>query len=402
MPAKTDAPIYRFCGLMCSTQGGVFMREVEKISFYGLGPFYFEYRGKKFDGSNWISKRALYLLMYLLLAKDRNVAAEELVDVFWEESDLNDGKNKLYNTIYLLRRSLARDGVPKDVIESVSGGYSINDSYEIWRDWEYFEKKTNQLIHEENLAVEELEHLFQLYRGDFFHSLRYEGWTEIQREKLRENYLTLIGVLSEKLYTAQKYRDTVNYLHSGIKYDPYRENFYLLYIKSLVKLGRIAEAINSYKKCEQILKEELDVLPGQELKDEYHKIKTSRELTAKIEDDIVFEDKINSGAMICDLDVFKKIYDLESRHVKRLKKEFVMITIDFKGIKLPISFSEAAEKISFMLRSCDVICSCNNKMYLLLRDINMMSSGIIISRFNRFCQHLELNKKPSLDIKEIN
>jgi two-component SAPR family response regulator len=117
----------------------------EKINFYGLGPFYLEYQGKKVDGSNWISKRALYLLMYLLMAKERHVTAEELVDVFWEESDLEDGKNKLYNTIYLLRRSLAKDGVPKNIIESVSGGYSINNDYKIWCDWIYFEDKTELL-----------------------------------------------------------------------------------------------------------------------------------------------------------------------------------------------------------------------------------------------------------------
>ncbi len=373
----------------------------EKINFYGLGPFYLEYQGKKVDGSNWISKRALYLLMYLLLANERYVAAEELVDVFWEESDLEDGKNKLYNTIYLLRRSLAKDGIPKDIIESVSGGYSINKDYQIWCDWEYFEKKTGLLNSNEELSREEMEQLFKLYRGDFFPSLRYEGWTEIQREDLRENYLMLIEILSDKLYYNQKYRDTVNYLHQGIKYDPYRENFYLLYIKSLVKLGRIAEAINSYKKCEQILKDELDVLPGQELKNEYHKIKLSRELTAKIEEDIIFEEDESSGAMICDIDVFKKIYNLETRRIKRLKKEFVLIKIDFAEVKLPISFSDAVAKIASMLRSCDAISVSNNKIYLLLQDTSMISSGIIINRFNEFCQDLKLTKKPSIDIKEI-
>jgi len=373
----------------------------EKINFYGLGPFYLEYQGEKVDGSNWISKRALYLLMYLLMAKERHVTAEELVDVFWEESDLEDGKNKLYNTIYLLRRSLAKDGVPKNIIESVSGGYSINNDYKIWCDWIYFEDKTELLNSSEELSREEMEQLFKLYRGDFLPCLRYEGWTEIQREKLRENYLSLIEILSDKLYYNQKYRDTVNYLHRGIQYDPYRENFYLLYIKALVKLGRIAEAINSYKKCEQILKEELDVLPGQELKNEYHKIRLSRELTAKIEEDIIFEEDESLGAMICDIEVFKRIYDLETRHVKRLKKEFVMIKIDFAGVEMPISFSKAAEKISLMLRSCDVICASNNKLYLLLQDINMMNSGIIMNRFNQFCQNLELTKKPSIDIKEI-
>lgn len=380
--------------------GGVFMNE-EKISFYGLGPFYLKYQGKIVDGSNWISKRALCLLMYLLLAKERKVAAEELVDIFWEESDLEDGKNKLYNTIYLLRRSLAKDGIPKDIIESVSGGYSINHKYQIWCDWDYFEEKTDQLTSKQELSMEEMEELFKLYRGDFFPLLRYEGWTEIQREKLRENYLNLIEVLSSRLYAEQRYRDTVNYLHRGIEYDPYRENFYLLYIKALVKLGRIAEAINSYKKCEQILKEELDVLPGQELKNEYHKIRLSRELSARIEDDIVFEEDNESGAMICDFNVFKKIYDLESRHIKRLKKELVILKIDFNGVELPISFSDAAERISLLLRSCDVMCASSNKMHLLLLDTNMMSSGIIMNRFNKFCQDLELSKKPSIDIKEI-
>ena len=378
------------------------MMNMQELKFFGLGPFYLEYQDEKFDGSNWVSRRALYLLMYLLLTKDRHVAAEELVDVFWGESDLEDGKNKLYNTIYLLRRSLAKDGIPKDIIESVSGGYSINNKYKIWTDWDYFEKRTEKIIHNEDPSIEELDKLFNLYRGDFFPSLRYEGWTEIHREKLRENYLTLIEIISEKFYFKQKYRDTVNYLHKGIEYDPYRENFYLLYIKALAKLGRIAEAINSYKKCEQILKEELDVLPGQELKNEYHKIRLSRELTSKIEENITFEEEERSGAMICDINAFKKIYDLESKHVKRLKNEFVLIKLDFTGVELPVAFSEAAAKVSSMLRSCDVICSSNHKMYLLLLDMDMMSSGIIMSRFNNFCQDLGLDKKPSIDIKEVN
>ena len=373
----------------------------ETIEFYGLGPFYFKYHNKIVSGSAWVSKRALFIFMYLLLEKKRTVSVEELIDIFWEGSDLEDGKNKLYNTIYLLRRSLAKDGIPKDIIESVSGGYSINNAYEIWADWDYFEKKTDQMIHEKELEVEELEELFQLYRGDFFPALRYEAWTEIQREKLRENYLNLIEILSNKLYQAQKFRDTVNYLHRGIEYDPYRENFYLLYIKALVKLGRIAEAINSYKKCEQILKDELDVLPGQELKNEYHKIKLSRELSETIEEDLTFENNDDSGAIICNVDVFKKIYDVELRHVRRQKGEFVLIKIDFKGVKLPITFSEAAVKISFMLRSCDVICINNYKIYLLLQDMNLINSGIIMNRVNSFCEALELTKKPSIDIKEI-
>lgn len=372
-----------------------------KIKFYGLGSFYFEYQEKKIDGNNWNSKRALYLLMYLLLKKNRCVSVEELVDIFWEESDLEDGKNKLYNTIYLLRKSLVEDGIPKDIIKSANGGYLINKNYDIWTDWDYFENKTNQMLNQKKLKIEELRELYNLYRGDFFSDLRYEEWIEIEREKLRENYLNLIEIISNKLYNKQKFRDTVNYLHQGIKYDPYRENFYLLYIKALVKLDRIAEAINSYKKCEQILREELDVLPGQELKNEYHKIKFSREVSGSIEDNLIFENNYDLGAMICNVNMFKKIYQLEFKHTKRQKTKFVLLKINFSGVSLPISFSEAAVKMSFLVRACDVICVSDQRIYLLLRDMKMINSGIIMNRINSFCEKLKLKNKPSVDIKEI-
>lgn len=374
----------------------------EKINFYGLGPFYYEYQGKKFDGSSWVSKRALYLLMYLLLAKDRNVAAEELVDVFWEESDLNDGKNKLYNTIYLLRKSLAKDGVPRDIVESKNGGYSINSAYSVKTDWNYFEKNIKKAIKGEEISLTEMESLLNLYRGDFFPALRYEGWTEIQREDYRELYLNLIEIFTEKLFQAQRYRDTVNYLHKGIEYDPYRENFYLLYIKALVKLGRVAEAINSFKKCERILKEELDVYPGQKLKKEYQRIRMSQDITEDIEIELSDSDILRSGAMFCEMEVFKKIYESEIRHVKRLKKEFVLMTIDFHNVDFKISFSQAADKIGNMLRTGDIICIFNKKAYILLRDMSLVNSGIIMNRFNKFCEELGLVKKPSIDIREVN
>ena len=374
----------------------------EELCFYGLGPFYLKYAGKIVDGNNWVSKRALYLLMYLSLERKRNVSVEELIDVFWPESDLKVGKTKLYNTIYLLRKSLAKDGVPKDIVESVIGCYTINNNYKIWTDWEYFEKEIDKLLKGEEFELEILKELFNLYRGDFFNTLKYEAWVEIYREELREYYLNLIEILTDKLFKEEKYRDTVNYLHKGIGYDPYRENFYLFYIKALVKLGRIAEAINSYKKCEKILKEELDLLPGQELNNVYHRIKLSRDLTQQVQFNLDNNKDLVPGAMICDFDIFEKIYELEIRQAKRLKKEFILMAVDFNDSKLPVSIEKAAEKMAAMLRCSDVLSTTNDKIYFILHEMGLVNSGLFMQRFNDFCQELNLLKKPSIDITEIN
>jgi len=371
------------------------------FNFYGLGSFYFEFDGKIIDGRNWVSKRALYVLMYLLSERERKVTAEELVDTFWPESLLDDGKNKLYNTVYLLRRSLSKDGAPKDIVQSLSGGYSINDKYQIWTDWEYFENEIDKIILGDEASVEKMKNLFKLYKGDFFSNLKYDDWTELNRENLREYYLNLIEILSKKLFNKQKFRDTINYLHKGIEYDPYRESFYLLYIKALVKQGRIAEAINSYKKCERILKEELDLLPGQELNNVYHRIKLSRELTEKVEENLNGNLNIEPGAMFCDFNIFEKIYELEIRKVKRLHSSFVLLTLDFEDVSCDKSIVEIAEFIAAELRSGDIISICSDKIFLIMSNMNFSSSGVIIERFNKFCSELELSQNPSLDIKEI-
>jgi len=371
------------------------------FKFYGLGPFYCEYKGRRIDGDNWVSKRAIYVLMYLLQERKRTVSAEELVDIFWPESNLEDGKNKLYNTIYLLRKSLKKNGAPKDIVESNNGGYILNKSYQIWTDWNHFEKTISELTSGEEISIEELKSLFKLYRGDYFISLKYEGWTEINREKIREYFLLLIDFMTNRLFKREKYRDVVNYLHKGIEYDPYRENFYLLYIKALVKLGRIAEAINSYKKCERILNEELNVPPSPELKSEIQRIKISREISEKVYQNIDTKPVIEMGAMFCEFGVFQKIYELELRHVKRLNKEFVLLTVDFTDLDLKVDFDLLSHRIAIILRTEDVISVYGEKIYIILKEMEVINSGIVMQRFNELCKELDLKKRPSLDIKEI-
>jgi len=371
------------------------------FKFYGLGPFYCEYKGRRIDGDNWVSKRAIYVLMYLLQERKRTVSAEELVDIFWPESNLEDGKNKLYNTIYLLRKSLKKNGAPKDIVESNNGGYMLNKGYQIWTDWDHFEKNISKLTSGEEISIEELESLFKLYRGDYFISLKYEGWTEINREKIREYYLLLIDFMTNRLYKREKYRDVVNYLHKGIEYDPYRENFYLLYIKALVKLGRIAEAINSYKKCERILNEELNVPPSPELRSEIQRIKISREISEKVYENIDTKPVIGMGAMFCEFGVFQKIYELELRHVKRLNKEFVLLTVDFTDLDLKVDFDLLSHRIAEILRTEDVISVCGKKIYIILKEMEVINSGIVMQRFNELCKELDLKKRPTLNIKEI-
>ncbi|RCW62457.1 MULTISPECIES: AfsR/SARP family transcriptional regulator [Halanaerobium] len=380
------------------------------LKFYGLGSFYFSDGSRVFNGDSWVSKKAMYLFMYLLVERKRKVSSEELVDIFWQQSVLERGKKKLYDTIYLLRKSLSRDGLDKDIVESNNGYYTINSNYKVWTDWDCFGHKTDLLINRKgDFSIQDLKKLFELYRDDFFTDLSYASWTEIYREQLKQKYLNLIEIMSRKMYNAQKYLDALNYLNKGIDYDPYRESFYLLKLKTFNQLGRTAEAINCYKKCKKILDEHLGVAPQKKLKIELNRIKESRDI---VEEDIDtnIEEKINfdSGAMKCaNINEFKSIFEFELRQVQRIDEEaFLLITLEFEDGTLATedvkcAFDQIISKFKSIMRLGDYICPAQNRIYLILHDMSLDSSGIIIKRFNKFFDKTNFPKKPKLDIKEI-
>jgi DNA-binding SARP family transcriptional activator len=382
----------------------------KRLNFYGLGSFYFSNGKKVFNGDSWVSKKAMYLFMYLLLERKRKVSSEELVDMFWPESELERGKKKLYDTIYLLRKSLRGDGLGKDIVESNNGYYAINSNYKVWTDWEHFDYKTEKLINgEEDFSVHDLKKLFEFYRGDFFTDLNYTSWTEIYREELRQKYLNLIEIMTEKMYNDQNFLDALNYLNKGLDYDPYREKLYLLKLKTFNQLGRIAEAIKCYKECEKILNEELDVSPQPELKDELNKIKRNRDTSEEhIEVNIEKSISLDSGAMQCaNIHEFKRIFEFELRQVQRIDdKEFLLITLNLEENNLTekdfkSTSDQITSKFKSIMRMGDYICPAEKRIYLILHDTSLDSSGVIIKRFNNFFKKFNFARKPKLDIKEI-
>lgn len=348
--------------------------------------------------------------MYLVLKRDKNVDSEELVDLFWPESSLERGKKRLYDTIYLLRKSLDRDGLSKDIVESSNGYYSINSDYKVWTDWDHFDSKTDQLLKEDKeFSLKDLKTLFEFYRGDFFNELNYADWTEIYREELRQKYLDLIELMTAKMYESKKYLDALNYLNRGLDYDPYREKFYLLKIKTLGKLNRIAEAISCFEDCKNILEEELGVSPQRELKNELQRIKNSRDFNHQdIELNISRNVSFESGAMRCSTaGELKRVFELELRQVRRMEdKEFLLVTLNFeednfKAGNVKFTSDQIAERFKSSMRMGDYICPINNKIHIILQGMSLDSSGAIIKRFNQFFKQLNFARKPKLDIKEI-
>lgn len=358
------------------------------IKIFGLGKFLIKYNSKEVKNEEWSSDKALKMFKYFLLNKDKEIYNEELVEVFWPEIDPDTGKKRLYNTIYLLRKNL---GI-KDIVINKTSCYKFNDSYSCWLDWEQFLKIYNK----EEATIKDLKRALYLYKGDLMPDLRYESWIEETRTNLKEKYLDIIYKLAEELYKNNEYIEAILYLKRGLDEKIYREEYYNLAMKILAKTGRIYEAISIFEKYRKLIKEDLGIEPGSDILKTYNLIKCND----LIKKETIIRDE-NKGAFRCDIEIFKKIYELEERQTNRNLKSFILLEIDFSDLELNNKFDDICENLGDFFRSGDVLCCHNNKIHLLLNDLKMEETNATLKRILVYLKESNIDKKPTFDFKEI-
>lgn len=337
------------------------------LKIYALGSFYIENGKQIMQESDWDSLISLKLFKYLLVHIGETIVHEKIVGELWPDSDLTTGVKRLYNTIYKLR-SMFNDN-SSELIITTPIGYSLNRQILIL-DWQVFtkiyydfkRKYNNGLPKEENQEIINLlKRAVNLYRGDFMPNDKYEDWTREFREEYREMYLEIIKVLANNLYCSGNKLEALHYLKKGIREEPYREDFYFMVIKILKEEGRIAEAVSLYNKYEKIIKDELDVFPSEQLQEMLFRVYDSNR-EKKME---IARERGYKGALICNTEVFKIIYNFEERKAVQTKKTSTLLTISIE--KLPIVvIKKIARSIGKKLREVDVITFDQNSIKILL------------------------------------
>ncbi|MBS3768578.1 MAG: bacterial transcriptional activator domain-containing protein, partial [Candidatus Cloacimonetes bacterium] len=245
-------------------------------------------------------------------------------------------------------------------------------------------------------TIKDLKKALELYKGDLMPDLRYESWIEDTRTNLKEKYLDIVYILSEKLYNNNEYMEAKLYLKKGIDEKIYREEYYNLAMKILAKTGRIYEAISLFVEYKKLIKEDLGIEPSTDILKTHNKIRQND----IIEKETVLEEK-NKGAFRCDIDVFKNIYELEERQTNRSSNSFILMEIDFSDFDIDNKFADICKEIGNLFRSGDVICCWNKKIHLILHDLSIEKTNFTLKRIFDYLKEKNIDKKPTFDFKEI-
>ena len=219
-----------------------------------------------------------YLLpCYLLLNKGCPHHREHLAAVFWGESPSAEARKSLRNILYRLRQSFQKMEIPfNQYVLTGENVIAFDGSSDHWLDIDILDAAAQscQDLSSADLSQEQvkaLETAVDLYIGDLLESI-YEDWVLYDRERLRIAYLNALGKLmfyhglngncdrglayGERLLSLDNTRERV---HQGMMW---------LYCLDGLRHAALAQ----YRRCCQILREELGIPPMAETRRLYERI----------------------------------------------------------------------------------------------------------------------------------
>jgi len=213
-----------------------------------------------------ITRRKSRALVYYLAASSRPVQREQLLALFWPDTDRVSAQQVLRTTLHGLRKQLD-DGldVERDAVGLAQGARV---------DARMFERNLSSPTND----VLKLETILGLYAGPFLEGFtlednpEYEQWLMAERERYQRMAVrTLVG-LSHAHAATGSYQAALEALERGLALDPLQEDLQRETIRLAYLSGDRAGAIRRYDQLRRLLDEELGVPPMAETRKLYDQI----------------------------------------------------------------------------------------------------------------------------------
>jgi LuxR family maltose regulon positive regulatory protein len=230
------------------------------FKIYTLGGFEIVQEGKALTASDKSQQKPLALLKALIAFGGKEVAEEKIMDALWPDADGDRGRHSLKFALHRLRKLLGSD----EVVIARKGHYSL-DTRQIWTDVGQCERVLQSL--EAALTAKRPEAILAAANqavalgGRTFLPGESEPWTLAARERLRGKYLRILTRAADAL-AEHDGEAAIPLYEKALDVDPLTEVLYQGLMRTYHRLNRKAEALQTYHRCCDVLKNELRVTPS--------------------------------------------------------------------------------------------------------------------------------------------
>lgn len=235
------------------------------LSVFCLGKFLVYQDGQMVE--NFAAGKPRSVFKYLVANKEKPVAKEILMDIFWHDAPPESARRNLNWAIHNLRQVLHKNQPSLAHILFQHECYFLNPDLRLWTDVDEFCQHLRNATaftdrREITLSIREYQAAEILYQGDYFEEDRYEDWLLPQRQHLQDEYLSLLEKLSRFQYDQQNFDECKRLCAKMLAADPCREEAHYRLMQCYYRQGYPYLAVRQYHLCVEKLRTELGVSPS--------------------------------------------------------------------------------------------------------------------------------------------
>lgn len=206
------------------------------------------------------------LLALLALRPNELVSSEWLIEELWEGRPPPTAAKALQNLIAQLRRALDRD---QRVLITRPQGYELrmdSDAIDAHRFERLAVEGMANVESDPASAGRYLRDALALWRGEPLANFAYSGFAQAEIARLQELRLGALEVRIDADLACGRHADLVPEVEALVAAYPLRERARGQLMLALYRSGRQADALEEYRKARTLLRDELGLEPGRELK----------------------------------------------------------------------------------------------------------------------------------------
>lgn len=370
------------------------LKNENKIMMHLFGEFYLERDSVRIDRASLHSNKLMKLLVYIIFYRGRRLSRQELIDLFWEDDSRNPA-GALKNLMYRLRTILKEFG-DEEYILTYSGSYQWNPDISVDTDYEQFEELSSQILVQKDARIrkEMCQQVVEGYQIDIAEKLAGETWILPKLIWFRSRYMDVIKCLCE-IYEAEGDWKSLEILcRKALEVDSMEEDIHCWQIRSLYRQKKYDLAMSHYEQVSRMLYNNLGIKETEKLHSVFVDMMAEGEdsYTGNIKKllEEVKEPETPKSVFFCDYQVFRQIYRVEARRLKRmcLSEYILLITIKRRKKQNEISTSDKGitrgmeileELLKKSLRIGDVVARYSLSQYIVLLPMCSYESGILVA-----------------------
>ncbi len=220
--------------------------------------------------AQWQREKARRLFLLLATHRRSMLDREQILEMLWPDVDpsiaLRDFKVAL-STLCRVLEPERKPGSESAFIVRDGTLYGLRPGADIWIDADEFARRVAEgdrwYPRDPQAALEHYRAAVNIYRGDYLEEYPYEEWCSEEREYLLTLYLRTASRLAHLLADRQAWEEVIEVCQRILARDDCWEEAYRLMMVAYDRMGNRAQALQTYFRCVQRLRDVLGVEPSE-------------------------------------------------------------------------------------------------------------------------------------------